>query len=255
MPFFRGSVLPAVLAGLVAGAMSALPAPLHGQSKKASISGRVTASGGSVPVPGARISVVNLHRSAVTDSVGRFTFNALQPGHYLVEAMIIGFAPLSAIVLVTENEQKDIEFRTDSAGALLPTIYVQGEEQPLAIHTVTVFERRMAAGHGRFITREAILDRNPMKIMDMIRFLPGVRTNCYGTSCQVRLNHDPTGCPPAVFIDDQRTSISVLETTPPADIEGVEIYRGPAETPPELNNEVARCGGAIVVWTRRGLSP
>jgi carboxypeptidase family protein len=242
------------MAGLFAGVIFGHPALLYGQSKKASITGRVTASGGSVPVPGARISVVNLHRSTVTDSVGRFAFNSLQPGRYLLEASLIGFAPLNAIVVVAENERKDVEFRTDSAGALLPTIYVEGEAQPELVRPMTKFERRMAGGHGRFLTRDAILERNPFKIMDMIRFLPGVRTNCYGTSCQVRLNNDPSGCPPAVFIDDQRTSVSVLESTPPGDIEGVEIYRGPSETPPELNNELARCGGAIAVWTRRGLS-
>ena len=36
------------------------------------------------------------------------------------------------------------------------------------------------------------------------------------------------------------------------DIENIEIYRGPAEVPPEINTETARCGGAIAMWTRRG---
>jgi hypothetical protein len=250
----RHSVLPAVLAALVIGGQCVVPGGLVAQSKKAAITGRVTASGGSVPVPGARVSVVNLHRSTATDSTGRFAFPSLHPGHYLVEVTIIGFSPLSAIVELAENEQKDVEFRTDTTGVLLPTIFVEGESRPELVRPVTVFERRMASGHGRFITREAILDRNPMRIMDMIRFLPGVRSNCSGPYCQLRLNNDPTGCPPAVFVDDQRTSVAVLDATQPGDIEGVEVYRGPSETPPELNNETARCGGAIAVWTRRGLS-
>ncbi len=250
MPFARRSSIPALLAGLLVVAA----VPLVAQSKKATIAGRVTGSGGTVAVPGAKISVVNIHKSAMTDSVGRFEFPSLQPGRYLVEATVIGFAPLSAIVTVAESERKEVEFRTDSIGQLLPTIYVEGESQPELVHTTTMFERRMALGHGRFITRDAIIERNPMRIMDMIRFLPGVRTRCVGSTCQVRLNTDPSGCAPAIFLDDQHTGVTVLETTPPGDIEGVEIYRGPSETPPELNNEVARCGGAIVVWTRRGLS-
>jgi hypothetical protein len=227
--------------------------PAEAQSRKSSITGRVTIEG-TTAVAGARISIVNLHKTVTSDSIGRFGFVSLAAGQYLVEARVIGYAPLSAVVEIQEDERKDIEFRTDSAGRLLPTIYVEGEEQPDLIRTMTVFERRMAGGHGRFITRDAILRRNPMRIMDMIRFLPGVRSACNGSSCQVRLNHDPSNCPPAIFIDDQHTSISILETTPPSSIEGVELYRGPSETPPELNNEVARCGGAIAVWTRRGLS-
>ena len=33
-----------------------------------------------------------------------------------------------------------------------------------------------------------------------------------------------------------------------------EVDDWTSETPPELNDEVARCGGAIVIWTRRGRS-
>jgi len=253
MSVINRSVLPAVLVPLLVGAFWIVPDRLLAQ-KKSGITGRVTTSSGTVPVPGARVSVVNLHRSTVSDSTGRFAFHALGPGHYLVEVTLIGYSPLSAIVQLADNEEKNIEFRTDTAGVLLPTVFVEGESRPELVRPVTVFERRMSTGHGKFITREAILDRNPMRIMDMIRFLPGVRSNCSGSYCQLRLNNDPSGCPPAVFVDDQRTSIAVLDATQPGDIEGVEIYRGPSETPPELNNDIARCGGAIAVWTRRGLS-
>jgi hypothetical protein len=70
--------------------------------------------------------------------------------------------------------------------------------------------------------------------------------------CRILLTRDRNDCPPAIFVDDQETSIQVLDITPPGDIHGIEVYRGPAETPPELNNDTARCGGAIAIWTRRG---
>src|SRR5258706_3569987 len=237
----RRSVLPAVLAALAVGAQWVMPRQSSAQSKKTGITGRVTTSDGSVPVPGARVNVVNIHRVTVSDSNGRFAFPSLRPGHYLVEVTVIGFAPLSAIVQLAENEQKDVEFRTDTTGVLLPTVFVEGESRPELVRPVSVFERRMAGGHGRFITRDAILDRNPMRIMDMIRFLPGVRSSCSGPYCQLRLNNDPSGCAPAVFVYDQRTSISGLDATQPGAIQGVEVLRGPSETPPELNNRTARC--------------
>lgn len=236
-----------LLGGLTLAASPAADA----QAKNGAITGRVMAAKGT-PIPGARVLLVNSRKTIATDSLGRFAFGGLKPGAYRVQAHLIGYGPLAALVDLREGELKDIEFRTDTLGQLLPTIFVEGESQPELVHLPTVFERRMASGHGRFITREDVLQRNPMRILDMIRFLPGVRSDCRGFTCQIRLNQDPTNCPPAVFIDDQFTALAVLDNTPPSDVEGVEIYRGPSETPSELNNETARCGGAIALWTRRG---
>lgn len=245
---------PRFVAGLAAvtGLLTAVsPSRAEGQAKTAAITGRVTNFDGA-PVPGARVVLVTLRKTVATDSVGRFAFRELKAGPYRLQANLIGYPPLYSLIQINDGELKDVEFRVDSAGQLLPTIFVEGEPQPELIRNLTTFERRQSAGHGRFITREDIVRRNPMRIMDMIRFLPGVRSDCRGFTCQIRLNQDPTGCPPAIFMDDQHTNIAVLDNTPPMDIEGLEIYRGPAETPPELNNEIARCGGAIVLWTRRG---
>lgn len=228
-----------------------VPTQSHGQPRPATISGRVNNFDGA-PVPGARVILLNLRKTVATDSVGRFSFPGLKPGPYRLQANLIGYPPLYALIQINEGEQKDVEFRTDSVGQLLPTIFVEGEPKPDLIKPLTTFERRQSAGHGRFLTREDIVKRNPMRILDMIRFLPGVRADCRGFTCQIRLNQDPSGCGPAIFVDDQHTSLAVLDNTPPMDIEGVEVYRGPSETPPELNNETARCGGAIGIWTRRG---
>ncbi len=224
----------------------------NAQSSKGSITGRVVMSKGGIPVAGARIFLTNVRKGMATDSVGRFAFEDLKPGAYWIQASVIGFGPLSAVVNLAAGERKDLEFRADTLGQLLPTIFVEGEAEPVALHVMTTFERRMSVGMGRFITRDDIVKRNPVRLIDMIRFLPGVRSDCRGSVCQIQLNHDRSGCPPAIFVDEQPTSMSVLDITPPSDVEGVEIYRGTAETPPELNNETARCGGAIAIWTRRG---
>lgn len=225
------------------------------QSPNGSIAGRVVMSKEGTPVAGARIFLTNLRKRAVTDSVGRFGFADLKPGAYRIEASLIGFGPLSAMVVLGARENKEIEFRADTLGQLLPTIFVEGEAEPVPLRVLSTFERRMSVGQGRFITRDDIVKRNPIRLIDMIRFLPGVRSDCRGAICQILLNHDRSGCPPAIFVDDQRTSMAVLDITPPGDVEGVEVYRGAAETPPELNNQTARCGGAIAIWTRRGRRP
>ena len=42
---------------------------------------------------------------------------------------------------------------------------------------------------------------------------------------------------------------TVVWLQPPRDLDGVEVYSGPAEMPPELNR-FSSCG-AIVLWTRQ----
>lgn len=227
---------------------------LAAQSKTATIQGRVVTSVDATPWPGVRITMLNLRKSIATDSLGRFSFAALKPGSYQIEAVVIGFTPMSALITVNAGDTKDVEFRTDSAGQILPTIFVEGEPMAEPARVLSTFERRMSVGNGRFITRDQIVERNPHRIVDMIRFLPGVRSECRGHTCRLMLSRGLQSCAPAIYLDDQETSFTVLENTPANDIQGIEVYTGPAQVPPELNNETARCGGAIALWTRRGRS-
>ena len=244
------------LVGLWVACLGVAGSPERGaaQAKTASIIGRVVATDGGSPLAGVRITILNLRKTLASDSVGRFSFPDLKPGSYRIEASIIGFSPMSALVTVNAGETKDLEFRTDSAGQILPTVFVEGEPIPDMMVILSTFERRKAFGHGRFITREQIAQRNPHRLTDMLRFLPGVRSDCRGFTCRLWLTRGSESCSPAIYMDDQETSMAVLDNTPPNDVQGIEVYSGPAEVPPELNNETARCGGVIAIWTRRGLS-
>lgn len=239
---------------VVGSVVAGRPDGIAAQVKTAAIVGRVVSTAEGLPLAGVRITILNLRKALATDSVGRFSFPDLKPGSYRIEASVIGFLPMSALVTVNAGETKDLEFRTDSAGQILPTVFVEGEPIPEMMAVLSTFERRKAVGNGRFITREQIVQRNPHRITDMLRFLPGVRSDCRGFTCRLWLTRGSETCSPAIYIDDQETSMAVLDNTPPNDIRGIEVYSGPAETPPELNNETARCGGVIAIWTRRGRS-
>jgi hypothetical protein len=41
------------------------------------------------------------------------------------------------------------------------------------------------------------------------------------------------------------------DLVPASDVAAVEVYRSPAEVPPEFNGPNAGCG-VVVIWTRRG---
>ncbi len=247
---FRTIAVAAVLATSIG--LDVHPATGAAQPGFATISGRVISGSAARPMGGVTVVLASLDRRTTTDSAGRFSFAGLGPGTYRVEAGLTGVAPLAATVLLAEGERKDIEFRIDGVDEGLPVVVTEARPVPVMRTPASAFERRRASGNGRYFDQEDILERRPHRLIDLLRLLPGVRVECQAGACFVRLNNDPRGCAPAVFLDEQRSSLSALDHTAPGDVLGLEIYRGPSETPPELNNDQARCGGAIAISTRRG---
>jgi hypothetical protein len=91
--------------------------------------------------------------------------------------------------------------------------------------------------------------------MDLLRGVPGVRIRCgrMDKVCTLSFARH-TGCSPAYFVDGIPADKAVLYLMTPMDVEGIEVYSGPAETPPEMEGARARCG-AIAIWTRVGEKP
>ena len=131
-------------------------------------------------------------------------------------------------------------------GVRLPELTV--EER--ANHGPVDWIRRRNEGRGRYVTRQDIEKRNPATLPDAMRMVPGVRVECRsGSICAIRLARAPRGCNPAFFMDGIPSDPAIAYLTPITDVEGVEIYSGPADTPPELEGPRARCG-VIAIWTR-----
>ncbi|MEO8449643.1 MAG: hypothetical protein ABI647_07630, partial [Gemmatimonadota bacterium] len=90
----------------------------------------------------------------------------------------------------------------------------------------------------------------PGSVPDMMRAIAGLRVECRNAvQCSVRMARSPRGCNPAYFMDGIPSDPAIVWLTPVHEIEGIEVYSGPSETPPELESAQARCG-VIVIWTR-----
>jgi hypothetical protein len=110
--------------------------------------------------------------------------------------------------------------------------------------------RRKSEGRGRYITKEDIAARQSATLPDALRGLAGVRIECRTSIvCQVRMARSPRNCGPGYFMDGIPTDPAAVYLTPVNEIEGIEVYSGPSETPPELEGVASRCG-VIVLWTR-----
>jgi hypothetical protein len=198
------------------------------------------------PIEGGRITLVGTAHAATTGARGEFELAGLGPGRYVIRAAAIGFASLTSPIDLKENFILDVEFETQPEAVKLPEITV--EEQ--ANHGPMDWLRRRTEGRGRYITRTEIERRNAATLPDVLRMLPGVRIECRGSSvCFVRMTRAPRGCSPAFFMDGIPSDPAIAYLTPLQEVEGVEVYSGPAETPPELESQRARCG-VVVIWTR-----
>ncbi len=226
-------------------AIAVLASPVVAQ-ERGGIRGIITNTRAKRPIEGARISLAGTPYTVTSDPSGAFSFTGLEAGNYVIQAAAIGFATLSSPLVLKAGETLDLEFQADPEAVNLPDLTVEERMN----HGPADWIRRKSEGLGRYITREHLEARQVATLPDALRTVPGVRIECRGSQvCVARMARAPRGCSPGYFMDGLPTEQAVLWLTPIQEIEGIEIYSGPAETPAELEGASARCG-VIALWTR-----
>jgi outer membrane receptor for ferrienterochelin and colicin len=128
------------------------------------------------------------------------------------------------------------------------------------------FDRRQRGGMGHYITADEIANRHVLETSELLRTLPGISINgrgqvkslrgtstLIGTSCQ---DEGVVILIDGVAIAGDRNPLKPTETgfdintIPPAVIKGIEVYLGPATTPPELRTARSSACGTVAIWTR-----
>lgn len=222
--------------------------------RKSEIRGIVINSADRKAMPGVPVSLEGTGLVVTTDKKGQFKFSKLPEGEYLVRAEVQGYPAAVTSLRLARAERMEVEFLVgdESSGQVLPDLEVTSEAP--RISPIAEFNRRALEGNGRYITRADIERRKAASLMDVLRNVPGVRVLCPRNvhNCVLRLRR--ATCGPAYFMDGQPTDPSVLFLTLPSDVEGIEVYSGPSETPIELEGYRSGCG-VIAIWTRVGERP
>lgn len=242
----------AAMTALLVGGLGVPELPGQEPPRKSEIRGTVVAAADRSPVVGARVSLEGTEHSLLTDKKGRFKFPKVVAGQYVIRAEVDGFPPATTSLRIARDERLDIEFQVgDNDAVTLPDVEVDAESG--RISPVREFNRRATSGAGRYVTRDFIERRHAASVMDLLRTVPGVRYSCPRTErvCTLHFARHKASCGPAYFLDGIPADPSILWLTNPNDLEGVELYSGPAETPPELEGVRSACG-AIVMWSRVG---
>ncbi len=239
----------------------------HAQDARSSVRGLVVSRQSQTPIEGAKIvlrrqlpgdsTVFDTTIQTSSDRQGRFQFDRLRAGRYLIEAAHLADTLPPTVLELARAERIEVELTVgrllppDSLPPVLPTLVAEAGTVPPSMAARDDFERRRRMGLGQFITRDMILARNPPAFVDLFRMASGMEVRCRGGDCLPRMIRARPGCWPTVHLDGVATDVRVLTGMRTLDVHAVEVYLGASETPLEFLSpgRPQRCG-LIVVWTR-----
>lgn len=206
---------------------------------------------------GARISAADvrlpaLGLAAATGDDGKFKLAGVPPGKYEVEVSHLSHGTRRDSVRIRSGKT----VRVAVAMATEPV-----ELDPLTVEVTGVryrwleangFYRRMNRSAGHFITREQIEERDPARLIFMMRGISGVQIR----GDHLVMNRAPTSmvtgrrCRLQYFVNGQSAKLPLgINTFEPEDVAGIEVYRGASELPMMFNEARSACG-AVAVWLR-----
>lgn len=212
-----------------------------------SIAGKTIDAQTGMPIVGASVTIPTLSRSVVSDDAGHFLHSTLDAGSYVVQVHAVGYIPSAKAFDVATGQSVTHTFELTTVPPALANVVVKGHSASVG-RRFEDFDRRRAQGRGQFLTRAEIEARNSINLSDLVQTMRGIRTECVGFTCKVVSIRAVNGCSPAYFVDG-RMSTTFGPTTPVNDIQGLEVYLGPSETPAEYLGPDSGCG-VIGIWTK-----
>lgn len=182
---------------------------------------------------------------------------ASRTGEYTLRATRIGLEAVTATLSVEVSQRVVVVLRMAEAAVPLEAMTVEARRS-LNIGSLAGYyeriERSQALGMGTVLTRDWLEERRAGTLSDILRQQPRITvTSAPYNSGQIRFNSGGrAGCIPQLYLDgvlaNRAGPIPANELPRPADLEGVEIYRGLAEMGEYYDN--TGCG-VILLWTRR----
>lgn len=251
----RSSSGVALLAGLL---ILQVPSAVDAQTLR----GRVSDGRTQEPLADVLVSLLDEDADALataeTGPDGTFTLTAPAPGEYYIRGEKLSYQTVTDGIFVLESADAvmSVAFFLNPAPTELEGIDVRIARAEARRRLRSAgFYQRAASGFGRFIGPDEIEKRPVFVFGDLLRGIPGIRFD--GETITFRNpSAGPGGsqnCSPNIYIDEARVFADFGITTliQPEEVEGIEVYRGVAQTPLEWGGINGACG-ALVIWTKGG---
>lgn len=249
------------------------------QAQVGSLAGRVFTDSSAVPLAGVEVAIPSAQRTVRTDNRGAFRISGLAPGRYVVLVRMPGYVPLTDTLTIDFDMEVAKDYRLTATITALDSVHVTATSPGLSVRMRT-FEGRRAMGIGSFIAPEELRKNEDMTLRFVLARLPSLRFVTYGTATFAALargivsrnlppavpweSASPRQCWVQIYLDGIRIYAPVAEVRGSSgaaqavpniedfrvrDLEAIEFYSGPAQTPAELGGTGATCG-TLVLWTR-----
>jgi hypothetical protein len=205
-------------------------------------------------ISGAELTVEGTTVRGVTDERGEVRFNAVRGGPATIRVRRLGFRPATLDIVVDQRVPATSIVTLALIPQRLATIVVKGGSHYTG--RMAGFYQRRDLGIGHFVSRERLEHDNPSQLTDIFRRLPGVQiTSTRFIRNAIRFRGNGGSCWPLVWLDGAPlpTAEFDLDFLSPSSIEGIEVYSGISQIPPQFmgSRGLGSCG-VIVVWSREG---
>lgn len=218
-------------------------------------------------MPSAQVTIRGTPLKALSDSHGSFRIPGVGSGQVTLDVHAVGFVAQEFHLSLESGIDRRVSLMMPRIAQTLPDVAVLGiGDKPARYANTTKYDEfflRKALGIGTFITREDIDRQFKASTQELLQTIPGILIRQTGTQWWVQfLRCGPAKVPGRetvkresepveVFVDGQFSPDGTdrLEMINPAEIEAVEIYKGPSELPAIARGKGC---GAIFIWLRQG---
>jgi len=231
-----------------------------------SIAGRVLADSTRVPIAAAEVIIAGATRQAVSDSAGRFVLRDLRSGNLVVITRALGFRPDTSRVELFDDESVSREVFLKRSITTLGEVRIRDSAPAFVPAKLREFtERRRASVGGHFLDSTVIAKWESRKTGDLLSTVSGVdvqrdRSAAFliGSRAAPSLRAGassirPVPCFMDIYVDGAPVALANtafdVNSLGLNHIAAIEVYSGPANTPPQYNRTSRGCG-VVLIWTK-----
>lgn len=248
----RGGLTRGLFAPVLASCLMMLPGVGELQAQQGSIAGIVREDGSGTVLQGAQVTIPGLQLGGLAGAGGRFSLEGIPVGTHTVTVEYIGYATASQTVQVVLDETTLLEFNLRQQAFALDEIVVTG--------TAGVTERRQIGHSIGIVEAGDLVEIAPIATVNQLlqgriagaSILQRSGNIGSGTTMALRgLSSVEMSSTPLFYIDGVRVSNdgARLNDLNPADIESVEVVKGPAAS--TLYGSEAS-NGVVQIITKKG---
>ncbi len=181
-----------------------------------------------LPLPGATIHFINLHRSIVADSSGKFIMRAVPFGTYTIRVTAAGFQK-QQVVIIHRQPNTVADFTLEADSTLIEEVVISGTLKPVSKLSSPIMVE---------VYSPAFFKKNPApNIFESLQMVNGVQPQLNCNVCNTGDIHiNGMEGPYTMILIDGMPIVSSLSTVyglagiPTSMVKRIEIVKGPAST-------------------------